>query len=139
MIKLALLLFSLALTACSLDYNPRFYYNNVELANLTGATISDLRIQVGVDGLVFDCAEVTDNRLCQKRFGKRPYPQDVVDIRWRDAEGAQQSLQINPTVPLTLSVGLPIRLIMELNADGSIKSYFRQDDFRFGKIAPVTG
>lgn len=136
---LPLLLASLLLSACGFSYNPRYYYNNVEIANLTGDTIRDLRVQIGIDGRVIACDEVTDKRLCQQRFGKRPYPQDLVDISWRDTAGQQQSRQINPSIPLTLTPSLALRLVLEINADGSIKAYFRQDDFRFGSLPRNTG
>jgi hypothetical protein len=41
-----------------LDQEPRFPYGNIQIANLTGATIRDIRIQVGVGGQQLECASV---------------------------------------------------------------------------------
>ena len=122
----------LALAACSVGYNPRYYYTNVQVANLTGGDIGELRVQVGAEGRVIECDLVTNNRVCEERFARRIYPQDVVDIRWRDAAGEVQSRQVNPSVPITLTTGLPVRLLIEIDAEGSIKAFFRQDSLRLG-------
>ena len=99
---LNLLLLSLAVSACSVGYNPRYYYNNVVIANLTGDSIVNLKVQVGAQGRTVECDEVTNKRQCEDRFGKIPYPQDLVDISWKTSAGEQISRQVTPSIPLTL-------------------------------------
>jgi hypothetical protein len=38
------------------------------------------------------------------------------------------SAQQNPSVPITLVYSQPIRLMMDIAADGSARFYFKQDD-----------
>ena len=117
---------ALLLAACNVGYSPRYYYGNIEVANLTGGDISNVKIDTGEREL--SCASVTNNGVCQQRFPKRPYPQQALQLSWQDSNGEQQMRQPNPSIPLTLSPSAPLRLLLEINADGSVKTYFRQDN-----------
>ena len=87
--KTMVLLVTLMVAACATGYNPRFYYHNIELANLSGADISDVDIQVGERNL--QCETVAKNALCRESFGKRPYPQlEGIRLSWQDADGNAQ-------------------------------------------------
>jgi hypothetical protein len=132
--SLILVVLSLAITACNVGYNPRYYYNAVQVANLTGDTLRDLKVQVGPDGRTIECAEVTDKRICDERFGRRPYPQALVEISWRNSDGQQSIQQVNPAVPLTMVPSLPIRLMLDIGADGAVKAYFQQDEYKLGRM-----
>lgn len=123
---LTLLSCALLLAACNAGYSPRFYYGNIEVANLTGGDISNVKIDTGEREL--SCATVASNALCQERFPKRPYPEQALQLSWLDSNGQQQVRQPNPSIPLTLSPSLALRLLLEINADGSVKVYFRQDN-----------
>ena len=116
---LSLLTLSLLISACTIGYSPRYYYSNIVVANISGETLRNLKVQVG-QGRSLECAEVTDKRLCQQRFGKRPYPQESVVISWQSSDGQQQMQQVNPSVPLTLTPSLAIRLMIEIGADASL-------------------
>ena len=132
--SLILILLTLAITACNVGYNPRYYYNSIKVANLTGETLRNLSVQVGPEGRRLECAEVTDKRLCDERFGRRPYPQALVEISWQDSDGKQSIQQVNPPVPLTLVPSLPIRLMLDIGPDGAIKAYFQQDEYKLGGL-----
>lgn len=133
---LNLLLLCLLLSACvSGGYNPRYYYNDIVVANLTGGTLRNLKIQVGPAGRVLECDEVTKNRLCQQRFGKKPYPRELVEVSWWASDGKAMVQQVNPPVPVTLVPSLPIRLMLDIGEDGTVKAYFRQDDLMLGALS----
>jgi len=116
------------ISACATGFNPRYYYGSIEIDNLTGETIRNVRVEVGPGGHVLECAEVTRNRICHQRIGKQLYPQAEVMLTWETADGRQMSAQENPSVPITLVYSQPLRLLMDIAADGSVKFYFKQDD-----------
>ena len=126
---ITLLLSGLLLAACNADYSPRFYYNYIEVANLTGKTISNLELQVGERDLA--CDTLTNNRICHVQFGKRPYPQQPMQLSWQDGDGKQQTQQPNPSVPATMTPAWPLRLHLEILEDGSVKTKLRQESVRF--------
>ena len=128
--SILLLLSCLLLASCATAYNPRFYYNNIEVVNLTGGTITNVEVIIGETARNLRCDEVTKNRLCQERFGKRPYPGQAIQLSWQDSAGNPQSRHPNPSIPLTLSPGLALRVMLEIHEDGSVKAGFKQDDFR---------
>jgi hypothetical protein len=134
---ITLLLSSLVLVSCAVGYNPRYYYSNIEVANLSGGDISNVVIQIGADGRTLRCEFVVKNALCQERFGKRPYPQQAIELSWQDSAGNAQSGQVNPQVPVTFSPVLSLRVLVDIQEDGSLKAQFRQDDFRTGSMGSI--
>lgn len=127
----ALSMSCLLVVACATGYNPRFYYSNIEVANLSGAGITDVEVQVGETSRNLRCDSVAKNALCQERFGKRPYPQqEGIRLSWQDGEGNSQSQQLNPAIPATLTPSLSLRVIMDIAEDGSVKAYFKQETLR---------
>jgi hypothetical protein len=128
--KLNLLALCLMISACANigDYEPRYYYSSIVVANLTGATISEVKVEVGPGGQTVACAEVTNDELCQQRFPRRPYPEQTVQLSYQTGAGEAQSKQMNPAIPITLDVGNTIRLMLDIHADGSVKAYFKEDD-----------
>jgi len=130
-----LLLSCLLITACATGYNPRFYYSNIEVANLSGAEIRNVEVQIGEAGRNLRCDSVAKNALCQERFGKRPYPQqEGLRLSWQDGEGNSQSQQMNPSIPATMTLGLALRVMLDIGEDGSVKAYFKQDNIRLGGL-----
>ena len=117
----------LLVSACATGYNPRYYYSDIEIANLTGTTIRNVRVQVGPGGRILECAEVTKDRLCQQRFGKIPYPNAEIQLSWESSDGKPMSAQMNPPVPVTYSPALSLRVMMDIAPDGSVDFYFKQD------------
>jgi len=126
--KAVLLLSScLLVAACATGYNPRFYYSNIEVANLSGAEIQNVEVQVGERNL--RCDSVAKNALCQERFGKRPYPQqEGTRLSWQDGAGNSQTQQLNPSIPATMSPAHSLRVMLDIGEDGSVKAYFREDN-----------
>ena len=131
--KLTLLLSCLLITACATGYNPRYYYGNIEVANLSGAEIRNVEVQIGETGRNLRCDSVAKNALCQERFGKRPYPElEGLRLSWQDGEGNSQSQQLNPSISATMTLGQALQLMLDINEDGSVKAYFRQDSLSVG-------
>jgi len=120
----------LTLVACATGYTPRMYYSYIEVVNRSGDTITDVVLQVGADGRSLRCDTVTKNRICYERVGRRLYPRQTIELSWQDSTGKPQSRQLEPSVPLTLSPGLAMLISLKINADGSVKVEFREDDFR---------
>jgi hypothetical protein len=131
-------LFCLTLAACAGGYNPRYYYSNIEVANLSGGTITNVEVQIGVDGRNLRCESVAKNALCQERFGKRPYPQQDIQLSWQDSEGNLQSTAMNPHLPATLSPSWALRIMLDILEDGSVKAYFKQDQSMIGALDIVS-
>jgi len=117
---------ALLVAACSVGYAPRYYYSNIEVANLTGGAISKVKIDTGEREL--SCASVAINTLCQQGFAKRPYPQQELQLSWQDSDGQQQMQKPNPPIPATSSPSRSLRLVVEINADDSVRAYFKQDN-----------
>lgn len=122
---ISLLLSGLLLAACNAGYDPRYYYNSIEIANLSGADISNVELLIGEREL--KCATVARNALCQERFGKRPYPKQAMQLGWQDGSGNQQMQRPNPPVPVTMTPAWPLRLQLDIQPDGSVKAKFRQE------------
>jgi hypothetical protein len=135
---ITLLLSSLTLAACAGGYNPRFYYSNIEVANLSGGAITNVEVQVGADGRNLRCETVAKNALCQERFGKRPYPQQDIELSWQDSDGNPQSTRVNPHLPATLVPSWALRIMLDIREDGSVKAYFKQDDGWMSKLNAMT-
>jgi hypothetical protein len=127
-------LFCLTLAACAGGYHPRYYYSNIEVANLSGGAITNVEVQIGADGRNLRCEAVAKNALCQERFGKRPYPEQDIELSWQDSAGNPQSTAVNPHLPATLSPSGELRIMLDITEDGSVKAYFKQDDGFFGAL-----
>ncbi len=123
-----LLMTSLLLAACGAGYEPRYYYESVEVSNLSGEAISNLQVQIGERD--YGCDAVANNAMCHQRFGKLPYPQRPLSVSWRGGDGGEQTQQADPMVPATLSPSLPLRVMLDIGEDGSVKAYFKQNGFK---------
>ena len=131
---ITLLLLSLTLVACAGGYNPRYYYSNIEVANLSGGAITNVEVQVGAEGRNLRCESVAKNALCQERFGKRPYPRQDIQLSWQDSDGKPQSTTMNPHLPATLTPSWALRIMLDILEDGSVKVYFKQEESIFGSL-----
>jgi hypothetical protein len=120
----------LTLVACAMGYTPRMYYSYIEVLNRGADTISNLEVHIGADGRSLRCDTVTKNRICYERVGRRLYPRQTIELSWQDSAGKLQSRQLQPSLPLTLSPALPMRILLQINADSSVEVEFREDDFR---------
>lgn len=118
----------LAACASGIGYNPRFYYNEIQAVNLTGSTISDVSLRVSGSPLELDCPEVANFAMCADRFGKKAYPQQGIEVSWTLADGSRRTDSSSPGIPAYYYAAFPLRIVLEINADGSVKSFYEQEE-----------
>jgi hypothetical protein len=126
--KLTVSLLALSLTACVKGYNPSFYYNELQVANLSEGKISSLRLRVDGSEKGLSCDEVVKNALCIERFSKRRYPQQGIQLDWVHPDGSGQSQTLAPPVPVTAVAGLSLQVILEIRSDASVKAFYKQEE-----------
>ena len=126
--KLIILVASGLMTACVTGYNPSYYFNEVQVVNLTGATITDVSWQVVNSSKALSCPEVAKFAMCADRFARRRYPQQGIEVSWTHADGSQKADIPNPGIPAYFSPTFSLRVVMELGEDGSVKTFYEQDE-----------
>ena len=128
--KLFLVFLGIATVGCATGYgyNPRYYFNEVQAVNLTSAPITDVAIGITGSPKALACAEVAKNAMCADRFAKRLYPQQGIELSWTHTDGSRKSDSFAPAVPVTYNSSFPLRIVMEINADGSVKPFYEQDE-----------
>ena len=125
--KLSILLLALTGVACATTYNPTYFYNEIQVVNLTGGTITEVDLRVSGSERTLGCAEVLKNALCDDRFGKRRYPQQGLELSWVHGDGKQKSQQLAPAIPAYLVTAHPLRIMLEVVEDGTVKAYYDQN------------
>lgn len=126
--SIILIVLSSVTIGCALGYNPRYYVNEVQAVNLTSAEISDVTINIIETTKKLDCEEVLKNAVCADRFNRLFYPQLGVEVSWTHTDGKRKTGSAAPSVPVTFVTAFPIRIVMEINADGSMKTFYEQDE-----------
>ena len=106
--KLILLSISLMLGACTVSYSPRFYFNEVQVVNQSGGTITEVSVRIFDSSISLACDEVLKFAMCDDRFGKRVYPQQGIELSWTHPDGNRKSESFNPSVPSSL-ISMTIR------------------------------
>ena len=125
--NLSILLLALTGAACATSYNPTYFYNEIQVVNLTGGTITEVNLSVGGSERTLDCAQVLNNALCDDRFGKRRYPQQGLELGWVHGDGKQKTQQLAPAIPAYLATAYPLRVMLEVLEDGTVKAYYDQN------------
>jgi len=127
----SLILVSLMMSACAtgMGKDPLFKYADIQIANLTGATISNVRIEVGPGGRTLECASVLYNELCQQRFNAIPYPDQPVQLSWVGSNGTQNSKQLLLQVLPEFPPGIILQIVVNIKSDGSVQSSLQPDDW----------
>jgi hypothetical protein len=119
---------SLSTLACVTGYNPRFSFNEVQVVNLTTAMIADVRVDFVGSPKTLACDEVAKYAMCADRFSKRFYPQQGIELSWTHTDGGRRSDLFTPAIPVTFNAVFPLRIVMEINADGSVKPFYEQEE-----------
>lgn len=125
--KLSILLLSFASLACATGYAPNYIFNEIQVINLSNATITDVNLRIKGSDKTLNCDVVAKNALCQAHFGKRRYPQQEIELSWSDAGGSKKSQQLTPAIAAYYGTGAPLQLIVEINEDGSAKPMIKQE------------
>ncbi len=114
--------------ACATSYHPAYRFNNVQAVNLTGASIRDVAVDIIDSPKFFACDQVNNNAMCADRFPYRPYPQQGIVLSWTHVDGGHLSETLNPEVPVFFNSAFPLRIVMEIREDGSVKTFYEQDE-----------
>jgi len=125
--KLIILLSSIATVACATGYNPTYRFNEIQVVNLSGSTIEDVGVRVIDSEKALNCDEVAKNAICDDRFGMRRFPQQGIELSWTHPDGNRKSEVLTPKIPITLQPATPLRIVMEVNEDGSVNPFFEQE------------
>jgi hypothetical protein len=125
---ISILLFSVLSVACVTGHNPTYYFNEIQVVNLSGATISKVNLRFSGSDKTLSCDEVVKNALCHDRFNKLRYPQQEIDLSWTHGDGSQKSQQLMPAIAAYFSTVFGLRVMLEINEDGSVKAYYKQDE-----------
>jgi hypothetical protein len=126
--KIVISIASCLLAACVNGYNPYYYFNEVQVVNLTGATIKDVSWQVVNSPKALSCPEVAKFALCADRFPKRRYPQQGIELSWTQADGSEKSAMPNPAIPVYFRSAFALRVVMEVGEDGTVEAFYEQDE-----------
>ena len=128
--SLTALVAAAALAGCAggKGYNPDYYFNYVEVINLSGGPIRDVSLRVNGSAKTLACERVNANAICDDRFGKRRYPQQGLDLSWTHPDGSAKSDRLSPPIPATFSYGRSVQVYLEIRENGSVKAYYKQEE-----------
>ncbi len=126
--QLSVLFLSILTAACVTGYNPNYWFNEVQVVNLSGATITDVKVRVVNSTKSYSCEEVAQFALCQDYFGKRRYPQQGIELSWTHPDGGSKSELLGASIPAYFSAAFPLRIVMEIAEDGSVKIFYEQEE-----------
>ena len=119
---------SLSALACATGYNPTFYFKEVQVVNLSAGMIADIRVGFVGSSWTLACDEVARNAMCADLFGRRLYPQQGIELSWTHTDGSRKSGLFTPAIPVTFNSSFALRIVMLVNADGSVKLFYEQDE-----------
>jgi len=126
--KHLIVLLSLSTLACATGYNPRYYFNEVQVVNLSMGMIADVRVGFVGSPRTLACDEVAKFAMCADRFNRRFYPQEGIELSWTHTDGSRKSDLFSPAIPVTYNPVFALRIVMEVNADGSVKPFYEQEE-----------
>ena len=126
--KYLVVMLSLSILACATGYNPRYYFNQVQVVNLSTGMIAGVRVGFVDSPKTLACDEVAKFAMCADLFNIRRYPQQGIELGWTHTDGSRKSGFFTPAIPVTFNSVFPLRIVMEVNADGSVKAFFEQDE-----------
>ena len=127
------------LAGCATGYNPGYRFNKVEAANLAGAPLKNLSWNVVGSGKTMNCSEVAPNSICNDYFPGRRYPLAGIELDWTHVDGERRAEVLNPPVPAYFYTAFPLEIYLEIDAEGAIEAFYRQNtpDGGSGVIIPT--
>jgi len=126
--NLLILILSFSSLGCVTGYNPRYYFNEVQVVNLTTAEIEDVQVSIPGTSTSLFCDEVAKNAICDDRYGRRAFPQQGIELSWIHPNDSRKSGLFTPAIPVTFNASFPLRIVLEVNADGVVNAFFEQDE-----------
>jgi len=125
---LTLLISGVLLAGCATPYNPGYRFNRVEVVNLAGAPLKSLSWNVVGSGRAMNCSEVAPNSICTDYFPQRRYPLAGIEVDWTHVDGERRSEVLNPPVPAYFYTTFPLEIYLEIDAEGVINAFYRQNE-----------
>ena len=126
--KLSVLFLSFLTAACVTGYNPAYWFNEVQVVNLSGSTITDVKVRIVDTTKNYSCKEVAQFALCRDYFGSRRYPQQGVELSWTHPDGSSKSELLGASIPVYYNAAFPLRIMMEIREDGSVDFFYEQEE-----------
>ena len=114
-------------SACATSYDPSYSYNEVLIVNNSKELIQEVTISSSETGRSFSCGVIAPLGICSDRFPRRRYQKTPIQISWVFGGNARQSKEFVLEVPATMSIGLPLRGVLEVSPEGEITAYFDQE------------
>jgi hypothetical protein len=116
------------IAACATGYQPSYRFNNVQVVNLAGAPIQDVEVVIVDSPKTLACEEVNAHAMCADRFPYRRYPQRGILLSWTHVDEENLSQTLNPRVATFFNTAFPLRVVMEIREDGSVKAFYEQNE-----------
>ncbi len=121
-------LLAAAMAGCATGYNPRYYFNEVQVVNLSGSPIRNVDWRVVGSDRSLTCTDVATNAMCDDRFGPRRYPQQGIQLGWTHGDGGTRAEMLTPRIPAYFPFAFPLRIVLEIGEDGSVEAFYEQDE-----------
>ncbi len=134
MYKLIALAICFLISSCASVQSPRYFFDEVQVVNLAGSDIRDINLRVLGSSKTLNCDKVANYVMCHDRFGRIRYPYQGLELSWTHVDGSRKSDMPNPRVPAYYTSAFPLRIIMEIAQDGSVKAFYRQREPEGGRL-----
>ena len=128
MVRVILLLSTALAAGCAVGYSPSYRFNEVQVVNLTGATIENVSWRVLGSEKILSCDKVAKFAMCSDYFARRRYPQSGIEVNWTHPDGERKTALLNPDVPAFFSTSFALRIVMEIDPDGDVRGFYEQDE-----------
>lgn len=126
--KLIILFAAGLISGCVTGHHPSHYFNEVQVVNLAGESIQDISLRVLASPKVLNCAAVAKFAMCYDHFGRWRYPQQGLELSWTHPDGSRKTDTLNPRIPAYYSSTFPLRIVMEVQEDGSVNAFYEQEE-----------
>lgn len=117
------------LSACATgsNYAPTYSYNEFRVINNSQESIGSLSVKAAATDTVLQCERIAPLGICQQRFSPRRYKESALTIYWVFGDSVRQTSEVRIEVPAYSAPGPPLIAVLEISAQGAIRSYFKRD------------
>lgn len=119
----------LLLSACATgsNYAPTYTYNEFRVINNSQELIKNVTVKSADTDSVLQCERIAPLGICQQRFAPRRYKENAFTIDWVFGDSVRQTSEVGIEVPAYNAPGAPLIAVLEISAQGAIRSYFKRD------------
>ncbi len=107
-------------------YQPSYIFNELRVVNNSNETISGVTLRDKSSGRVYDCGDIVPFGVCSKRFGKRRYAQNPIEIEWAFGGNAGRSDEFVLEAPAYYVTSIAMTAVLDISEAGAIEAYFDQ-------------